>query len=64
MWNTKLNEPHTAHTSNPVPVIVVQDVKGLRLRDGGSLRDIAPTMLGILEVPVPKEMTGSDLRTV
>ncbi len=62
MWNTELNEPHTAHTSNPVPVIVVQDVKGMRLRDGGSLRDIAPTMLGILGVPSPKEMTGQDLR--
>ena len=62
MWNTTLNEPHTAHTSNPVPVVVVQDAKGLRLRDGGSLRDIAPTMLGMLGVPAPKEMTGKDLR--
>ncbi len=62
MWNTQLNEPHTAHTCNPVPVIVVQDVKGMRLRDGGSLRDIAPTMLGILGVPAPREMTGKDLR--
>ena len=64
MWNTKLNEPHTAHTSNPVPVIVVQDVSGMRLREGGSLRDIAPTMLAILEVPAPKEMTGQDLRVL
>jgi 2,3-bisphosphoglycerate-independent phosphoglycerate mutase len=62
MWNTQLNEPHTAHTSNPVPVIVVQEMKGMRLREGGSLRDIAPTMLGILGVPGPKEMTGRDLR--
>ena len=62
MWNTTLNEPHTAHTSNPVPVVIVQDAKGMRLRDGGSLRDIAPTMLGILGVPVPREMTGLDLR--
>jgi 2,3-bisphosphoglycerate-independent phosphoglycerate mutase len=43
-------------------VIVVQDANGMRLRDGGSLRDIAPTMLGILQVPVPNEMTGEDLR--
>jgi 2,3-bisphosphoglycerate-independent phosphoglycerate mutase len=64
MWNTKLNEPHTAHTSNPVPVIVVQDAKGMRVREGGSLRDIAPTMLGILAVEKPKEMTGEDLRIV
>ncbi len=62
MWNTELNEPHTAHTCNPVPVIVVQDLKGMRLREGGSLKDIAPTMLGILGVPEPKEMTGEDLR--
>ena len=62
MWNSQLNEPHTAHTSNPVPVIVVQELKGLRLREGGSLRDIAPTMLGILGVAEPKEMTGKDLR--
>jgi 2,3-bisphosphoglycerate-independent phosphoglycerate mutase len=64
MWNSELNEPHTAHTCNPVPVIVVQDVKGMRLRDGCSLRDIAPTMLGILGVPAPKEMTGQDLRVL
>lgn len=64
MWNEQLNEPHTAHTSNPVPVIVVQDVKGITLREGGSLRDIAPTMLGILGVPAPKEMTGHDLRVL
>ena len=62
MWNTELNEPHTAHTCNPVPVIVVDEMKGLRLRGGGSLRDIAPTMIAILGVPAPKEMTGTDLR--
>jgi 2,3-bisphosphoglycerate-independent phosphoglycerate mutase len=62
MWNAQLNEPHTAHTSNPVPVIVVGDWKGMRVRDGGSLRDIAPTLLGILGIQQPKEMTGQDLR--
>ena len=62
MWNTQLNEPHTAHTCNPVPVIVVQDVKGMRLREGGSLRDIAPTMIGNTGSAEPKEMTGQDLR--
>jgi 2,3-bisphosphoglycerate-independent phosphoglycerate mutase len=64
MWNAELNEPHTAHTSNPVPVIVVQEAKARRLREGGSLRDIAPTMLGILGVEKPKEMTGQDLRVL
>jgi 2,3-bisphosphoglycerate-independent phosphoglycerate mutase len=62
MWNAELNEPHTAHTSNPVPVIVVQEANVRRLREGGSLRDIAPTMLGILGLEKPKEMTGQDLR--
>jgi 2,3-bisphosphoglycerate-independent phosphoglycerate mutase len=64
MWNTELNEPHTAHTCNPVPVIVVENVKGLRLREGGSLRDVAPTMIAMLGVPAPAEMTGKDLRMV
>jgi 2,3-bisphosphoglycerate-independent phosphoglycerate mutase len=52
--------PHTAHTTNPVPCWLV-GAEG-KLRDGGSLRDIAPTLLGLLEVSVPHEMTGRDLR--
>ena len=63
MWNAELNEPHTAHTCNPVPVILVQEGKGVRLREGGSLRDVAPTMIGILGIEKPKEMTGTDLRS-
>ena len=62
MWNAELNEPHTAHTCNPVPLIIVDDVTSTRLREGGSLKDVAPTMLGILGVPAPEEMTGRDLR--
>lgn len=62
MWDPVANEPHTAHTSNPVPVIIVDGPKGTRLRDGGSLRDVAPTMLGILGIEKPREMTGEDLR--
>lgn len=62
MWDPVENEPHTAHTSNPVPIILIDDVKGIRLRDGGSLRDVAPTILGILGVSAPREMTGEDLR--
>jgi 2,3-bisphosphoglycerate-independent phosphoglycerate mutase len=55
--------PHTAHTTNPVPFIVVsEDAKQFILKPGGSLRDISPTILGMLEIPEPKEMTGSDLR--
>jgi 2,3-bisphosphoglycerate-independent phosphoglycerate mutase len=62
MWDPIAKEPHTAHTSNPVPVILVNGVKGMRLREGGSLRDVSPTMLGILGLEQPKEMTGADLR--
>ncbi|HXP88693.1 MAG TPA: 2,3-bisphosphoglycerate-independent phosphoglycerate mutase [Bryobacteraceae bacterium] len=53
--------PHTYHTTNPVPLIVVDEQKR-PLRAGGSLRDIAPTILGMLQVSQPKEMTGRDLR--
>jgi 2,3-bisphosphoglycerate-independent phosphoglycerate mutase len=55
--------PHTAHTTNPVPFIVVaEDAKQFTLKPNGSLRDISPTMLGMLGVDEPKEMTGHDLR--
>jgi len=51
----------TAHTTNPVPVILING-PGCKLRDGGSLRDIAPTVLGILGLQKPEQMTGQDLR--
>jgi 2,3-bisphosphoglycerate-independent phosphoglycerate mutase len=55
--------PHTAHTTNPVPFIVVApDAKQYTLKPSGSLRDISPTLLGMLGVDEPKEMTGADLR--
>jgi 2,3-bisphosphoglycerate-independent phosphoglycerate mutase len=55
--------PHTAHTTNPVPFIVVaENAKLFTLKPNGSLRDISPTLLGMLGVDEPKEMTGSDLR--
>ncbi len=54
--------PHTYHTTNPVPLILVSDDDKLRLKSGGSLRDIAPTMLGALRQPRPADMTGTDLR--
>ena len=61
MWDNALNAPHTAHTSNPVPVILCGDrFAGRKLRDG-SLRDVAPTLLELLEIPIPPEMTGSSL---
>jgi 2,3-bisphosphoglycerate-independent phosphoglycerate mutase len=61
MWDDELKGPHTAHTSNPVPVILCHDrFRGRRLRDG-SLRDVAPTMLGLLGIERAKEMTGDSL---
>jgi 2,3-bisphosphoglycerate-independent phosphoglycerate mutase len=56
--------PHTAHTTNPVPFIVVaENHQQFTLRPNGSLRDISPTVLGMLGLTEPKEMTGQDLRT-
>jgi 2,3-bisphosphoglycerate-independent phosphoglycerate mutase len=55
--------PHTYHTTNPVPFIVVaENSKQFTLKPGGSLRDISPTILGMLGLPEPNEMTGQDLR--
>ncbi len=57
--------PHTAHTSNPVPLILVaEDSKRVSLRSNGSLQDIAPTIISLLGLPQPKEMTGKDLRRI
>ncbi len=57
--------PHTAHTTNPVPFIVVQEnSKKFSLRPGGSLRDISPTVLGMMGIAEPTEMTGQDLRVL
>jgi 2,3-bisphosphoglycerate-independent phosphoglycerate mutase len=61
MWDKELNAPHTAHTSNPVPVILCDErLIGRTLRDG-TLRDVAPTMLGLLGIPISPEMTGATL---
>src|SRR5438477_8161418 len=55
--------PHTYHTTNPVPFIVVaENSKQFTLKPDGSLRDISPTILGMLGLPEPNEMTGTDLR--
>ncbi|MCY7348259.1 MAG: 2,3-bisphosphoglycerate-independent phosphoglycerate mutase [Pyrinomonadaceae bacterium] len=58
-------EPNSAPTSNPVPFHLIDDRAGnLKLREGGALEDIAPTILGILHIEKPEEMTGRDLREV
>lgn len=53
--------PFTAHTTNPVPFIAVNCGDSVQLRDGGRLCDIAPTMLKMLDLPQPEEMTGVSL---
>jgi 2,3-bisphosphoglycerate-independent phosphoglycerate mutase len=61
MWDSELNAPHTAHTANPVPVILCgEPFVGGRLRNG-TLRDIAPTMLEFLGIASAPEMTGASL---
>ncbi|HEX8184711.1 MAG TPA: 2,3-bisphosphoglycerate-independent phosphoglycerate mutase, partial [Blastocatellia bacterium] len=62
MIDPNTGDPHTAHTTNPVPLILISDYHG-KLREGGSLRDVAPTLLGLLGLPKPTQMTGEDLRT-
>ncbi|MDF1802626.1 2,3-bisphosphoglycerate-independent phosphoglycerate mutase [Thalassovita sp.] len=53
--------PHTAHTTNPVPVILLGGPKGASLRSGGRLADLAPTLLQLMGLPQPDEMTGQSL---
>jgi 2,3-bisphosphoglycerate-independent phosphoglycerate mutase len=55
--------PHTAHTTNPVPFIVVDPDGDRPLREGGALCDVGPTLLAMLGLDIPREMTGADLRT-
>ncbi|MGH9863206.1 MAG: 2,3-bisphosphoglycerate-independent phosphoglycerate mutase, partial [Candidatus Acidiferrales bacterium] len=54
--------PHTFHTTNPVPFILVSADGRVRLRADGALQDIAPTILGLMGLPQPVEMKGRDLR--
>ena len=53
-------QPHTSHTVGPVPLVYV-GTRAARLRDGGALRDVAPTLLDLLGLPQPAAMTGQSL---
>ena len=53
--------PHTAHTSNRVPLVVTNAVP--KLRPEGGLSDLAPSILRALDVPIPVDMTGTPLAT-
>ena len=59
--NHETKEPWTAHTTNPVPFILINGPEGVGLKEGGRLCDIAPTLLELLEIEQPKEMTGESL---
>jgi 2,3-bisphosphoglycerate-independent phosphoglycerate mutase len=62
MIDPKTGEPHTAHTMNPVPFIAIgNDLVGRKLRAGGRLADVAPTLLDYLGIAKPSEMDGSSL---
>ena len=61
MWDPSTNGPHTAHTTNPVPLVLLSRDSQLKLRDGGRLADLAPTVLELLQLPQPPEMTGQSL---
>ena len=63
MIDYKTGEPHTAHTTNPVPIILVTDNKELKLKNDGKLADLAPTMLELMGIEKPAEMTGESLLT-
>ena len=57
MWDEN-HKPVTSHTTNPVPCIITRE--GIKIKDG-KLADIAPTMLELINIPIPKEMTGESL---
>jgi 2,3-bisphosphoglycerate-independent phosphoglycerate mutase len=62
MRDPATGQPHTAHTLNPVPLLYVNDAdRGARLRPGGRICDVAPTMLELLGMPKPAAMTGASL---
>jgi 2,3-bisphosphoglycerate-independent phosphoglycerate mutase len=62
MFDEKTNQPHTAHTTNPVPMILVDPKKRYGgLRAGGALENVAPTILNILGIEQPPEMTAESL---
>ena len=64
MWDPETNGPHTAHTTNPVGIVLVEapDRRTASALADGALFDVAPTVLGLLGLPRPDEMTGRDLR--
>ena len=60
MWDIEANSPHTAHTTNLVPLILVNGAAGTKLADG-RLADLAPSLLAMLGIRQPSAMTGNSL---
>ncbi len=61
MIDYKTGEPHTAHTTNPVPIFLISNNDKLKIKHGGKLADLAPTMLELMNLEKPEEMTGESL---
>ena len=61
MIDYETGEPFTAHTTNPVPFLLINYTDGVGLREGGKLADIAPTLLEMMGLKQPEEMTGESL---
>ncbi|MDO4531355.1 MAG: 2,3-bisphosphoglycerate-independent phosphoglycerate mutase, partial [Bacillota bacterium] len=61
MIDPESGESFTAHTTNPVPFLLVNYTDGIGLKEGGKLADIAPTLLEMMGIPKPAEMTGESL---
>ncbi len=62
MWDKEKNQPHTAHTVGDVPLIIFDDrYKDKKLREDGRLADVGPTLLEMMGLPQPEEMTGQSL---
>ncbi len=64
MWDDENGCPHTAHTLNETPCIIAAPGFEGPLRPGGALCDVAPTLLGLMGIEPPPEMTGRDLRNL
>jgi 2,3-bisphosphoglycerate-independent phosphoglycerate mutase len=62
MIDPETGGPHTAHTTSPVPFVVLNDDSVSALRSGGALCDVAPTILRMMNIGQPQEMTGKELR--
>ncbi|GAB6267015.1 MAG: 2,3-bisphosphoglycerate-independent phosphoglycerate mutase [Methanothrix sp.] len=65
MRDSDTGQPHTAHTTNPVPIsLITSDRKSYSLREDGILADVAPTALELMHIPQPEAMTGRTLRSI